>query len=188
MSVLNTSGVSGSLDVSSVSSGNLDGMDKATRLMVLCYTMLNLLDDRMQGQMDVIQARNQRAAELKGVVADMNAALAKFPPDADSNATITIKSGNADEANAVKTLQTTLQNAGVSGLDNLISSDGKIKKGDLDAAVSKVTGMMDSDTTIQQLDMFTLQSVFSKRNETFELMSNSLKKSQDTKSTLVRNF
>src|SRR5690606_16446743 len=59
---------SGSAPVSDVSSSQLDGMDKETRLMVLCYTMLNLLDDRMQGQMDIINARNQRATQLQGVV------------------------------------------------------------------------------------------------------------------------
>jgi len=66
--------------------------------------------------------------------------------------------------------------------------NGQVTKSDLDSAITKVQGMMDSDTSLQQMDMFTLQSVFSKRNQTFELMSNTLKKTQDTNQTLIRNF
>lgn len=166
---------------------NRAGMDKETRLMVLCYGLLNLLDERMSDQMDIMQARNERASELKGVVSDLNEALAKFPPNAKLDDKISDTSSNAAEKGSVENLERTLERVDIPGLSDLVKN-GKVKKSDLDAAKSKVTGMMDSDSTIQQLEMFTLQSVFSKRNEIFELMSNATKKCQDTKSTLVRNF
>lgn len=171
--------------------GNLSGitgeqassMDPETRLMVVCYQMLGLLDARMQEQMDVLQARNDRATELKGVLNSMNDVMARFDANPAPDAKIDIN----EPANKgpVEAMNKMIEDA---GLSITLDKDGKISFRDLDAAITKVTGMMDSNTTIQQLDMFTLQSVFSKRNENFELMSNSLKKSQDTKSSLIRNF
>ena len=189
MSEPTTNGVSSNA-VGGITPSQVDGMDQETRLMVLCYTMLDLLDDRMQGQMDVIQARNDRAAQLKGVVSDLNQISATLPADADPDTKFPPNPPGTDSQQALMSdLAKQLDSAKISGLGSgdLIVG-GQITKSQLDAANAKVTGMMDSDTTIQQLDMFTLQSVFSKRNETFELMSNTLKKSQDTKSTLVRNF
>lgn len=179
--LVSTAGVAGSMDTRNA------GLDKETRLMVLCFSLLNLLDQRMSDQMDVMQARNERATELKGVVGDLNAALATFGSKSEPTSKISIDSSDASEQAAMKALASTLDRVDVPGLSDLIKN-GKVRKSDLESAVSKVTGMMDSDSTIQQLDTLTLQSVFSKRNEVFELMSNAMKKCQDTKSTLVRNF
>lgn len=180
-----TSGLYGAAapsDVSSNVANRVSEMDPETRLMVVCYQMLSLLDMRMQGQMDILQAKNQRASQLKEVINSLNDLLAQFDPK-DPQATDTIKV--SENKSQIDTVNAKLAQA---GLPNLVERDGKIQRSDMDAAVQKVTGMMDSNTTVQQLDMFTLQSVFSKRNENFELMSNSLKKSQDTKSSLIRNF
>lgn len=183
--------VSGLMDTSRA------GLDKETRLMLLCYGLLNILDGRMTDQMDIMQARNARATQLKGVLTQLNEALAKFEANAKPDAELTADKfsdgkaadgtlGNAGE-DFFESLEAKVKQVNIPGLSDLVK-DGKLKKSDLDAAVSKVTGVMDSNSSIQQLEMFTLQSVFSKRNEVFELMSNSMKKCQDTKSTLVRNF
>ena len=181
--------VNNNVPVSDVPSSQMDGMDKETRLMVLCYTMLNLLDARMQGQMDVINARNQRATQLQGVVSDMQALQDKFPGTAQPTDKFPTDPSDPAQKAMMDKMATDLDKAGISDLNSgTLIKDGQISKSDLDAAITKVPGMMDSDTSLQQLDMFTLQSVFSKRNQVFELMSNTLKKTQDTNQSLIRNF
>lgn len=182
--------VNNNVPVSDVSSSQLDGMDKETRLMVLCYTMLNLLDDRMQGQMDIINARNTRATQLQGVVSDLQAVQDKFSGTALPTDKFPDPSpGTPEEQALIDNISKSLSGAEISNLvPGGLIQNGQVTKSDLDGAVTKVQGMMDSDTSLQQMDMFTLQSVFSKRNQTFELMSNTLKKTQDTNQSLIRNF
>jgi len=187
---MSAAAVNNNVPVSDVSSSQLDGMDKETRLMVLCYTLLNLLDDRMQGQMDIINARNQRATQLQGVVSSLQAVQDKFPADATPDVKFPDPSpGTPEEKTLIDNISTSLKDAEISGLvPGGLIKNGQVTKSDLDGAITKVQGMMDSDTSLQQMDMFTLQSVFSKRNQIFELMSNTLKKTQDTNQTLIRNF
>ena len=70
--------------------------------------------------------------------------------------------------------------------------DGGIRgfttKGDLEAMITKVKGMIDGESNSQQMDMLRLQSMSNKRNEAFDVMTNFVKKMQDSRSSIIGNM
>ena len=58
-------------------------------------------------------------------------------------------------------------------------------KGELDKLVENIKSLIDSESNSQQMDMLRLQSLSNKRNEAFELMTNFIKKMQDSRSSII---
>lgn len=54
--------------------------------------------------------------------------------------------------------------------------DPSLKRNDIDGAITKVKGQIDSLANSQQMDTLRLQSLSAKRNEAFEQMTNPIKK------------
>ena len=70
--------------------------------------------------------------------------------------------------------------------DGLFSAN--TKKGKVEAAVNQVKGMIDTANNSNQMDMLRLQSLTNKRNEAFDLMTNFIKKMQDSRSSIIGNM
>lgn len=178
----------GSSSASGISDIKTDSLDPQTRLMAICYGLLGLLDDRMASEMETMTARNNSASKLKDILAGVNGVIGKF--DANAKSTLTISDAkilkNSPDTD-IDGLHDLLTQAGMPDLAQKVK-DGTATKGELDAAASTITGQLDSGTSIQQLEMFTLQSTFGKRNQFFDLMSNTVKKDQDNKSGMISNM
>ncbi|GGH70971.1 hypothetical protein [Paenibacillus silvae] len=56
------------------------------------------------------------------------------------------------------------------------------------AAVQSLKGQIDALSNSQQMDMLRLQSLTNKRNEAFDLMTNFIKKMQDSRSSIIGNM
>lgn len=56
------------------------------------------------------------------------------------------------------------------------------------AAVQTLKGQIDTISNSQQMDMLRLQSMSNKRNEAFDLMTNFIKKMQDSRSSIIGNM
>lgn len=56
------------------------------------------------------------------------------------------------------------------------------------AAVQALKGQIDALSNSQQMDMLRLQSMSNKRNEAFALMTNFIKKMQDSRSSIIGNM
>ena len=54
-----------------------------------------------------------------------------------------------------------------------------------EAAVQKLKGQIDATGNSQQMDMLRLQSMSNKRNEAFDVMTNFVKKMQDSRSSII---
>lgn len=61
-------------------------------------------------------------------------------------------------------------------------------KGSLDKLVENIKSVIDSESNSQQMDMLRLQSLSNKRNEAFDLMTNFIKKMQDSRSSILGNM
>jgi hypothetical protein len=59
---------------------------------------------------------------------------------------------------------------------------------DIEVMTTAVKSQLDSMSSSSQMDMVRLQSLNNKRSEAFDTMTNSLKKQQDNKSSIVGNF
>ena len=57
-----------------------------------------------------------------------------------------------------------------------------------EAAVQKLKGQIDAASNSQQMDMLRLQSMSNKRNEAFDVMTNFIKKMQDSRSSIIGNM
>ncbi|MGO4734371.1 hypothetical protein [Paenibacillus sp. 2KB_22] len=57
-----------------------------------------------------------------------------------------------------------------------------------EAAVQKLKGQIDAASNSQQMDMLRLQSLSNKRNEAFDVMTNFIKKMQESRSSIIGNM
>eukprot|EP00887_Chlorella_sp_A99_P004403 scaffold39.g4403.t1 len=162
----------------------------------------------MQVQIKEVQARNDKIAQLNNVLSALNKATAQFKSDAKPGDTI--PDWNQDKINTIEVpLNNAIRDAGLGDLGftsrtgqrtdpnnpgrtervtgtNVMA--GGTTKAELDAAVSKVKGMIDSVGNSQQMDMLRLQSMTGKRNEAFDTMTNFIKKQQDSRSGIIGNM
>lgn len=61
-------------------------------------------------------------------------------------------------------------------------------KGEIETAISKIKSQIDANNSTQQLDMLRLQSLSSRRNEVFDLITNFVKKMQDIRNSIISNI
>ncbi|MGG3892045.1 hypothetical protein [Metabacillus fastidiosus] len=62
----------------------------------------------------------------------------------------------------------------------------KIKE--LDAKITATKGQIDTLSNVNQMDMLRLQSMTNKRNEAFDVMTNFIKKMQESRSSIIGNM
>lgn len=65
---------------------------------------------------------------------------------------------------------------------------GEITQEEFDSLIQNITSRIDSLNSSQQLEMLRLQSLTNKRNEAFDVMTNVVKKMQDSRSSIVGNL
>ena len=88
------------------------------------------------------------------------------------------------------------KNEAITALNNQLSSLNTEKAQTSDAAkltelenqIRALKGQIDSMSNSQQMDMLRLQSLSNKRNEAFDLMTNFVKKMQDSRSSILGNM
>jgi hypothetical protein len=205
---MTTSGGVGGVNVGGITSIDISNMDLETALMAVQSQRTQLLDQQIQVQIKEVQARNDKIAALNNVLSALNKATAQFKSDAKP--TDTIPGWNQDKINTVEVpLNDAIKAAGLGDL-GFTSRTGQMSdpnkpggtvlitgpnvmaggttKAELDAAVSKVKGMIDSVGNSQQMDMLRLQSMTGKRNEAFDVMTNFVKKQQDSRSGIIGNM
>ena len=67
-------------------------------------------------------------------------------------------------------------------------ADLKKLKTDLSTEIDNLKTSIDSEGNSQQMEMLRLQSLSNKRNEAFDMMSNFIKKMQDSRSAIISNM
>ena len=60
--------------------------------------------------------------------------------------------------------------------------------GQLDTAINSIKSQIDAANNSNQMDMLRLQSLTNKRNEAFDIMTNFIKKMQDSRSSILGNM
>ncbi len=188
---------------SSVSQSLLAG-DIETALLAVQTNRTQLLDRQLSAQIQAVQQKNEQAAKLNSVMSAVNTALAQYPKDGENDATIE----DWDQAKVVKyemPLNQALQDAGINHLSSWSSGEGQLPNGqpnitgtavfrgdrnlgDIKGMQSFIQGKLDSLNSTQQMDMMALQSLSNKRNESFDVMSNFIKKMQDGRSSILSNM
>lgn len=129
---------------------------------------------------------------VEQALADAGLDRSAFDFPADKQGYKTYKAGDPDPRSNLLVVLPPISAARAQQLNDsaLANASGyrDMTKGQIDAAVNKVKGMIDAANNTNQMDMLRLQSLTNKRNEAFDVMSNFIKKMQDSRSSIIGNM
>ncbi|MFC4297774.1 hypothetical protein ACFO0J_06940 [Castellaniella hirudinis] len=186
--------------------------DIQTIIQMVQSERVRLLDSQLVDQVKTVQARNDQIAKLNNVLSELNAAAARFDGKSDPTSKLNSTKDWGKSEQHVTNGTTVNQGTNVrdkvgmalgeAGLDSKTilnatfqankgggtGSIGDVTKGDIDAAITKIKGMIDAESNNQQMDMLRLQSLNNKKNESIEILTNTQKKHTDAASNIIRNL
>lgn len=169
----------------SINMANIQSMDIETALMMVQTERTKILDAQLKTQIQEVQNRNEQVTRLNTVLSTLNALQSKFPQNGSATDPAFRVPGLPDALRESWTALTKANaDAGITDL-GLPGSVDAVTRGGLDAAISKVKGMVDAAGNSQQMDMLRLQSMSNKRNEAFDVMTNFVKKMQESRSSII---
>lgn len=181
-----TGGVGVNTGVSSVSSMNIQGMDLETALMAVQSNRANLLETQLQSQMQSVQDRNKTIEEMNGALSTINSSLGHAPTGAPSTFPVTNADGFVLDRTGKPTAENLMDEFQKVGLN--ADAARNLNKGQMEQAIQTIKGQIDAQGNSQQMDMLRLQSLSNKRNEAFDIMTNFVKKMQDSRSSIIGNM
>lgn len=186
--------------VSSINMQNIQNMDLETAMMMVQSQRTTLLDAQLQTQIQQVQSRNDSISKLNSVLSNLNAASSTFAINAKADsqlgnsAAALVAQKNVNDALASAKISSLFTTAAPGGLlSNGLragggSLDSTVTKADIDRSVSQIRSQIDAAGNSQQMDMLRLQSMSNKRNEAFDVMTNFVKKMQDSRSSIIANM
>jgi len=151
-----------------IESINLSSVDIETALMVVQQQRGALLDQQLNSQITAVQEKNKQLASLNTVLNTANGI------SADS-------ANNALNDKQTEDIKKAMEEAG-------LSATPPTNQAELDVLQQQVKGQIDGLSNSQQMDMLRLQSLTNKRNEAFDVMTNFIKKMQDSRSSIIGNM
>ena len=143
-------------------------MDIETALMMVQSERANLLSQQLASQIEAVQQRNA----VIGALSTARNALAAYIASPTESTFIAATSA-LTAAGVSHPFQASTPAAGV-----------ELAK----AASDVVRSQMDAASNSQQMDMLRLQSLTNKRNEAFDIMTNFVKKMQDSRTSIIGNM
>lgn len=163
----------------------IQSMDIETALMMVQSERTKLLDAQLQLQIQEVQNRNEQVARLNNVLNALNQ-TASLVRGTDATST-SAGSDPAKLASTWSTLLETTEKAAMTGL-GLPMSPEVFTKSAIESAITKVKSAIDAAGNSQQMDMLRLQSMSNKRNEAFDVMTNFVKRMQESRSSIIGNM
>lgn len=155
--------------IGSVGQIDLSSMDIESALMVVQQQRTQMLEAQLNNQIQDVQKRNEEIAKKNDAMAGINSALTGEAVDGkysipDDLAGKLAAEGIADASKKEYTAE------------------------ELNQATEKLKGSIDSLSNSQQMDMLRLQSMTNKRNEAFDVMTNFIKKMEESRSSIIGNM
>jgi len=167
----NSIGVSG--NQGGVETINVSGVDLETAIMAVQGERAKQMEQQLRDQIQTVQDRNEQIAKLNDAQSKLSEVQADLPDDAQTNQGI-----NDDQKEILKKAMEEV------GLNTKLPEN----KGEIDALRSQLKSQIDAQSNSQQMDMIRLQSMSNKRNEAFDVMTNFVKKIQDSRSSIIGNM
>jgi hypothetical protein len=148
---------------------NIQDMDLETAMMAVQSSRASMLDEQLKDQIAAVQAKNETISQLNQLLGVINEELGKLPSGAEAGSAVQL----ADNKGAMFT-----------AMGMAIPQT----KGELENLLGQIKSKIDSASNSQQMDMLRLQSLSNKRNEAFDVMTNFVKKMQDSRSSIIGNM
>jgi prefoldin subunit 5 len=195
--------VNGSIGAAGIGQIDLSSMDIETALMMVQTERTKLLDAQLQTQISEVQARNKQIGKLNDAMNSLNALAGLFKSGKDGNTMMKDggipdwnKAGSENDIRYNQMRDAMFSAMEAAGMDlntdkYKLQIDGgisKVTKGSIDTAIQAIKNQVDAMSNTQQMDMQRLQSMSNKRNEAFDVMTNFVKKMQDSRSAIIGNM
>ena len=177
----------------------------------------DLIENELRTMVETIKNRNEAMEKLGGVKSDLTTQKTYFDGKTDGSSLIDQKhydpsgwnkkqlqdayAANPEAALAralngefgpqgkeLATLAQSMRTAGISDETVFKVASGKITAPELDAAMTAVTAKSDSLSATQNIDMIKLQAMQSRRTEAFEVVTNTIKKTGESRSGIISNM
>ena len=204
---------SGSITAAGLHAIDTASMDIETALLAVQGKRAELLESQLRDQIAAVQAKNQQIGKLNEVLSALTGSLSAYGTEANGE----YQASKAPANFSSEQLNQTIADSGISDMGwsvtithespgpvlnvgggclgsaiyaelSHIKWDPSLKRNDIDGAITKVKGQIDSLANSQQMDTLRLQSLSAKRNEAFEQMTNWIKKMQDVRNNMLGNM
>jgi len=159
-------GASATSNAIGIDMSNIQGMDLETALMAVQSNRANLLDQQLRDQINQIQSRNEMISKLSTLLGRLQQ----------------LQPGKGSAALPAE-LRLELKNAGVT-----LPAAEVLKGEEWTSLMAQLKSKIDGISSSQQMDMLRLQGLSNKRNEAFDVMTNFIKKMQDSRSSIIGNM
>jgi len=166
--------------ISQINPQDLAGMDLETALMAVQSQRAQLLEGQLKSQIEEVQKRNEATQHLNTFLTALNHEGAAKEPH------ISLTDKIDDSKPDSPTWGDKLKEFGIEQAN--IDKNGSLDAKEIAAAADLLKGKIDSLNSSQQMDMLRLQSLTNKRNEAFDVMTNFIKKMQDSRSSIIGNM
>jgi hypothetical protein len=168
-----------------VSAIDIQSMDIEAALMMVQAERANLLEAQLKAQIEEVQRRNDTIDKLNKFLSELNRIAATLKSDATAATPVFTDANRGTYTDGeLARVADVAKAAGVTTEKRLLD----FKKGDLDAEIQRIKGLIDAQGNSQQMDMLRLQSMTNKRNEAFDVMTNFVKKMQESRSAIIGNM
>ena len=152
---------------------NVSSVDIETAIIAVQGERAKLMEQQLRDQIKSVQDRNDQLTKLNDAQSKLSEVQADLQADAQTNQGI-----NDDQKEILKKAMEEV------GLNTKLPEN----KGEIDALRSQLKSQIDAQSNSQQMDMLRLQSLSNKRNEAFDVMTNFVKKMQDSRSSIIGNM
>lgn len=179
------------IGVANVAPIDLSSMDIETAMMMVQQQRVSLLDSQLKDQIAEVQARNTLVASLNNDLSTLNQFAGLFSsdakPDDKISASTMVHVGGKEMSLGDALTGLNHADAGALKIGEMLQ-DGQISKAELTESIVNAKSLIDTAANSQQMDMLRLQSMTNKRNEAFDVMTNFVKKMQDSRSSIIGNM
>jgi len=151
-------------------------------LQLVMGNRVQLLDAQLAQQIQAVQDRNDQISKLNDALAKLNAMYSYCGANATDKLTAP-KDNVAGYQSAEAAANNACADAGAG-----ISINTNTTHADLDAAITKLKGQIDTASNNQQMDMLRLQSLNNKRDEAFDLLTTTQKGFHDANTGIVQHM
>ena len=164
------------------------GMDLENAMIVVQISRADALERQLMAGKDAAAKRNKDIVSLNNVLRAALQLRSELPNDAGPNAATPNGANKTMLANAFNEAGKT---DGLQQMGGALTQMGALTygtKAELDNSIAKVKFKIDELGNRQQTDMLRLQSLSNKRNEAFDIMSNFMKKTEENRSSIIKNM
>lgn len=162
-----TDNMIGYMGVNGINPLQIQSMDIETALLMVQSNRANLLETQLRDQINEVTKRNELLAELNKLI----------------NSLVSEKHQSKVSYTLDQTTTDSLKEYGI-----LSESKQSYSLHEIDTMITTLKARVDNASNSQQMDMLRLQSLSNKRNEAFDIMTNFVKKMQDSRSSIIGNM